>query len=272
MYTEYQPSYLLAPYIDNYWEFKGKPEYGMRIHILPDGCTDFIFTLGDVVSTVKEETLVMQPYSAYFVGPMTKYSELVTYAESVHQFGVRFLPCGLSCFTQLPLHEFANHRISTNEMQAVFDITFIERLCEQNHVQGRIQVVEEYLLTYLAHNYQPVDSQVAVAVDMINQSGGKRTVRSLMNEVCLCQRHFERKFKYYTGFTPKEYSRIVKFRNAVELLRNTTSVNLLTTAIDAGYYDLAHFSKEIKSLSGNTPSSFLSLTVPEDRTLTYIEP
>ena len=94
-----------------------------------------------------------RPYSAYFVGPMTKYSELVTYAESVHQFGVRFLPCGLSCFTKLPLHEFANHRISTNEMQAVFDITFIERLCEQNHVQGRIQVVEEYLLTYLAHNY-----------------------------------------------------------------------------------------------------------------------
>ena len=80
MYTEYQPSHLLVPYIDSYWEFKGNPDYGMRIHILPDGCTDFIFTLGDVVSTVKEETLVMQPYSAYFVGPMTKYSELVTYA------------------------------------------------------------------------------------------------------------------------------------------------------------------------------------------------
>ena len=67
-----------------------------------------------------------------------------------------------------------------------------------------------------------------------------------MDEVCLCQRHFERKFKYNTGFTPKEYSRIVKFKNAVELLRNTTFVNLLTTAIDAGYYDLAHFSKETK--------------------------
>ena len=57
MYTEYQPSRLLAPYIDNYWEFKGTPEYGMRIHILPDGCTDFIFTLGEAVSKVKEETL-----------------------------------------------------------------------------------------------------------------------------------------------------------------------------------------------------------------------
>lgn len=55
MYTEYQPSRLLAPYIDNYWEFKGTPEYDMRIHILPDGCTDFIFTLGEAVSKVKEE-------------------------------------------------------------------------------------------------------------------------------------------------------------------------------------------------------------------------
>ena len=73
MYTEYQPSHLLAPYIDNYWEFKGNPEYGMRIHILPDGCTDFIFTLGEVADTVEEESLIMQPYRSYFVGPMTKF-------------------------------------------------------------------------------------------------------------------------------------------------------------------------------------------------------
>ena len=66
MYTEYQPSHLLAPYIDNYWEFKGNPEYGMRIHILPDGCTDFIFTLGEVADTVEEESLIMQPYRSYF--------------------------------------------------------------------------------------------------------------------------------------------------------------------------------------------------------------
>jgi len=35
---------------------------------------------------------------------------------------------------------------------------------------------------------------------------------------------------------------------------------------------LAHFSKEIKTLSGNTPASFLSITIPDDTTLTYIEP
>ena len=77
MYTEYQPSHLLAPYIDNYWEFKGNPEYGMRIHILPDGCTDFIFTLGEVADTVEEESLIMQPYRSYVVGPIFRIGSYV---------------------------------------------------------------------------------------------------------------------------------------------------------------------------------------------------
>ncbi len=55
-------------------------------------CTDFIFTLGEVAEAVEKESLIMQPYRSYFVGPMTKFSELVTYAESIHMFGIRFLP------------------------------------------------------------------------------------------------------------------------------------------------------------------------------------
>lgn len=272
MYTEYQPSRLLAPYVDNYWEFKGKPEYGMRIHILPDGCSDFIFTLGEVANAVGENSLMMQPYRSYFVGPMTKYSELITYAETVHMFGIRFLPGGLSFFAPLPLDEFVNCRVSVNELSAVFETSFAERLCEQHHITGRIQLVEEYLIAYLARHYQSADARIALAVSTIDSFGGRRSMSSLMEEVCLCQRHFERKFKQYTGFTPKEYSRIIKFKNAIDLLRRTTSANLLTVAIDAGYYDLAHFSKEVKALSGKTPASFLSLTaVPDDVTLTYIQ-
>ena len=74
MYTEYQPSHLLVPYIDNYWEFKGNPDYGMRIHILPDGCTDFIFTLGEVANAVEEGSLIMQPYRSY---PLAELSQCI---------------------------------------------------------------------------------------------------------------------------------------------------------------------------------------------------
>ena len=59
MYREYQPCGLLAPYVDKIWEFKGSPEYGMRINVLPDGCTDLIFALGGITQPVGNEGRIM---------------------------------------------------------------------------------------------------------------------------------------------------------------------------------------------------------------------
>ncbi len=272
MYNEYQPSLLLAPYIDKYWEFKGNPEYGMKINILPDGCTDFIFTLGEVATVAEEESLLMQPYRSYFVGPMNRYSTLVTYAKSVHMFGIRFLPCGLFRFLQLPLEELGNQRISTHDIASeIFNDSLTERLCEQPYIQDRIKLVESFLIPALCAD-DKTEKQIAYAVHCIDLSKGKLPIRSLAEDICLCQRHFERKFKRQTGYSPKEYSRIIKFKHAVDLLRSCSSNNLLSIAIEAGYYDAAHLSKEIKALSGNTPGSFLSLPpTEEDITLTYLQ-
>lgn len=267
MYNEYSPSLLLAPYIDKYWEFKGNPEYGMKINILPDGCTDFIFTLGEVTNMIEEESLIMQPYRSYFVGPMNRYSTLVTYAETVHMFGIRFLPCGLFRFMQLPLEELGNQRISTHDVGGIFNDSLAERLCEHPHIQNRIKLVESFLIQALCTNGM-IEKQISYAVDCINFSKGKLPVRSLAENICLCQRHFERKFKHYTGYSPKEYSRIIKFKNAMGLLRSTSCDNLLSIAVEAGYYDAAHLSKEIKALSGSTPGSFLSL-LPDDTLNSY---
>ena len=71
----------------------------MKINILPDGCTDFIFTLGEVADIAEQESLIMQPYRSYFVGPMSRYSTLITYAKSIHMFGIRF-----SALRFIPLH------------------------------------------------------------------------------------------------------------------------------------------------------------------------
>lgn len=270
MYNEYKPSPLLAPYIDKYWVFKGKPEYGMRINILPDGCVDFIFTLGEVANSVGEGEIIMQPYRSYFVGPMTKYLELVTYSETVHMLGVRFLPCGLFRFMNLPLHELTNWRISTSDLPSIFNDSFAERLCEEKCLEDRIVLLETYLSQFLKEEGR-VDRQIAYAVRSINSAYGNLSISSLANEVCISQRQLERKFKMNTGFTPKEYSRIIKFRHAIELLKSPKADSLLSTAVEAGYYDVAHLSKEVKTLSGQTPGAFLSLSPIDDMPRTYID-
>ena len=142
MYREYQPCGLLAPYVDKIWEFKGSPEYGMCINVLPDGCTDLIFALGGITQPVGNEGRIMPSCRSFFVGPMKRYSELVAYTETVHMVGIRFHPCGLFRFMDLPVQELGGQRISSADLGIkLFDDSFTERLYELPDLRSRIQCI-----------------------------------------------------------------------------------------------------------------------------------
>lgn len=270
MYTEFSPCDLLSPYIDKYWEFKGEVSKGMHFNILPDGCTDFIFTLGEVANACGD-ALVMHPYRSYFVGSMTKYSHLVAQSDTIHMLGIRFHPCGVCHFTQLPLPELTNMRVHTSDLPTLFNDTVTDILCEKDTIQERIAFIETYLLHHLHQSAYAVDKSILYAVDQINNHHGKLPIQTLADNVNLCQRQFERKFKGFTGLTAKEYSRIKRFQNTVELLRNSVFDNLLSVAVSAGYYDVPHLLKEVKRISGTSPASFISASQPKEVTLTYID-
>ena len=73
-----------------------------------------------------------------------------------------------------------------------------------------------------ADTVQKQKRSMLFAIQQINRCKGDLSLLRLAEETCLCQRHFERKFKQHTGLTPKEYSRIMKFKHAVDLLRSTS--------------------------------------------------
>ena len=181
MYKEYHPSPLLSPYIDKYWEFKGQPGYGMHINILPDGCTDFIFTLGEAPKAV-HDSLVMQPYHAYFIGAMTKYSELVTHTVTVHMLGIRFLPCGILRFMDLPLQELTNLRLNADELTSLFTHSFAERLGELGTIQEHLVFIENFLLQALCRYSPKTERSMLFAIQQINRCKGDLSLLRLAEE------------------------------------------------------------------------------------------
>jgi transcriptional regulator GlxA family with amidase domain len=65
----------------------------------------------------------------------------------------------------------------------------------------------------------------------------------------------ERNFKKLIGLSPKEYSNIIRFQNALSLIKNSSQRrSLLDIAFECGYYDHSHLSNEIKQKTGLSPS------------------
>jgi AraC-like DNA-binding protein len=83
-------------------------------------------------------------------------------------------------------------------------------------------------------------------------------VQSAAARVALSERHLERMFRDRVGMTPKLFARIVRFRKA--FFAAHAGAPFASAAIDGGYADQAHFTREVQALTGCSPTSLLRRT------------
>ena len=82
------------------------------------------------------------------------------------------------------------------------------------------------------------------------------TVQSAASAIGLSERQLERLFADVVGVSPREYRRILRFRRAIVAAGG--GARLADVALEAGYTDQAHFSRDVRDLTGHSPRSLLS--------------
>jgi transcriptional regulator GlxA family with amidase domain len=173
----------------------------------------------------------------------------------MRMFGIRFRPAAITAFTRVPVHEFTDRHIDISLPETVFDRYFYESLQENPTVESMVNQTDNYLISKLPCLYQP-EKHVLRAVDLIYLAKGKISLADVASDVCLCQRHFERKFKSAVGISPKTFAKVVRFKNALHYLKNSQDNDLLSVAVACGYCDHTHLIKDFKMLSGEVPAYF----------------
>ena len=166
---------------------------------------------------------------------------------------VYFTEVGFTHFTSCPINELFNQSTS---LDAVFDRQLAaeieERLAAAHTDKQRIRIVEKFLLSQLKDIR--VDKLIAEAVKLIYQSKGTMRIKELNKQLFISQSPFEKRFRKIVGATPKKFASIVRFNSVLDHLRNAKSLTEL--CYENNFFDQAHFIKDFKQFTGDTPENF----------------
>jgi methylphosphotriester-DNA--protein-cysteine methyltransferase len=99
---------------------------------------------------------------------------------------------------------------------------------------------------------------VDAAVRAILRAGGNLSISALPPALGVTRQHLARAFAMHVGVPPKTFARVARVRRALAKARVSVTVDWAALALDAGFYDQAHLSGEVRDLTGRTPSEWLA--------------
>jgi AraC-like DNA-binding protein len=241
-FHSYFPSLWLKPYVRNYWMLRcnGGMVPPRRHRVVPDGCIDLIFMRRSPT----------EDYRASVVGTMTRPIE-EKLASHVDYIGIRFNPGGFRRFFRTPPRELTDRIVSLDDLSSQSGIA--ERLADGRGLIACLESLEDELV----RRFRPEERDLLPAdiLETISACHGNVSMTQLGRMTGWSTRHLRRTFHESIGVGPKTFCRIIRFMSAFRILRRNPRPSFLDVALDAGYYDQAHFIHEFEDFYGSSPST-----------------
>lgn len=168
---------------------------------------------------------------------------------------VFFREAGATPFFKQPLHELFRESVSLDNFMLRSELLYLEeQLAEATSDSSRITIVEHFLIKRMTAT-EP-DKLVLAALALIHKSKGNIRIGELTEQLHISQSPFEKRFRQAVGASPKKFASIVRLKY---VLQQYSSANSLTDlGYEAGFYDQAHFIKEFRAFTDDTPETFFA--------------
>jgi AraC-like DNA-binding protein len=127
-----------------------------------------------------------------------------------------------------------------------------EKLAIATTDKQRIKIVGQFLLSQLKDI--ETDKLIIEAVKLIYQSKGTIRVKELNEKLFISQSPFEKRFRKVVGTTAKKFASIVRFNSVLDNMSETKS--LTEICYENNFFDQAHFIKDFRQFTGDTPEKF----------------
>lgn len=236
-YDEMSPPTVLADHFRCVWihDIGNAPD--RDIAVVPDGCCDIIWT-GDELMVVGPDRTAAFP----------------ALADRMRITGIRFRPGSAFSWLGLPLSEIVGRTIPLDDLwgKAAHDIG--QRIGECRSDRQRLFALC-HALEQRSANARALPPEMRAAFDLLSRQ--RETAVHLSKELGLSERSLRRRCNEIFGYGPKTLERILRFQRLLALGQQSPGTTLAALAIDTGYADQAHMTREVRLLSCLTPREIL---------------
>jgi AraC-like DNA-binding protein len=249
-HQEFEPPEELQDTIKCFWynsKESGEPESGFEVQ--PDGYAEIIFYFGSLSSLSNNGSLQPLP-SPFMMGLLNQ--PVVFYTKNrLEIIGIRCFPWTVFDLLGLPSGKdglrILDHPVA--QLQSVLD-----KSIHAGRVEEALAQVKQYFLT--ARSQVAIDSMLFKAGVAMRSANGTMPVSQVAAAAHATVRTLERKFKQSSGYAVKDVSGLMRFEQVRNHLWHYPESNLAGLALELGYADQAHLSREFKRYSGATPGAF----------------
>jgi AraC-like DNA-binding protein len=220
---------------------------------MADGCAEMVFHYKgsfDEITNGKSES----SFKSGLHGPSKNYRRFIT-ENSFGIFGVYFYPFALPQLFSMPACELSDQLPDLKALLGNKGAALEEKIMLADNNRERVHIMSSFLQKKITDRNDARLKAIKYIINQIIHSGGLVPVNELASQSFLSVRQFERNFKIFSGFSPKLYSRIVRFQMTTQQYGNNNK-SLTDIAYDCGYYDQSHFIHDFKQFSGYHPKQY----------------
>lgn len=250
-YEAYIPCDLLKPFIKSF--IISESDEAATYKVLPDtGLVIGFQYQGRLFRLEKEKEFPLSTSGITGLGDAFRTFRNLPHTGTVL---VLFREGGAAHFFKQPVHELFRESVSLDSFMLRSELLVLEeQLAEATTDAARITVTESFLLGRLRHT-QP-DQLVQAALHLLHQHKGNIRIGILAAQLCTSQSPLEKRFRQVVGTTPKKFAAIIRMKWALQHYQPQQSLTSL--GYEAGFYDQAHFIREFKNFTGQTPEGYFA--------------
>ncbi len=254
VYALRPPVPALQRFVEHYWSVS--PSDGpvdLRVDVFVDARADLIFNFA-------------APYRREVIGGATSEHQAsnldaqrlvpirIIQRGMVRTTGVRFRLGGLGAFVRGALRGWTNTTPSPADVFGPSAVTCERELAATHDFDEQTAALDRFLIAQLVSD--PGYETFARALERLEGSDGNSSVESVAREVGISTRRIDRLFARYLGIGPKTIARVLRFQRTLRALMRDPGHALADIALDAGYFDQAHFVKDFKRMTGGVPRGY----------------